>query len=294
MGRILMTLLMALSCPLCAQGKSEPKGKNMDAILLVTFGTSDQEAKKAFANIERLAKLEFPGYEIRWAYTSEMIRKKLAKQGESLLSPEDALATLKQDGFKSVYVQSLHIIPGEEFHQVVTQVVKFKKDFDKLSISPPLLNSMDDVKKSVRTMLSKVPSERKKEDAVLFMGHGSEKHPSDMIYVATAYALQSYDSNAYIATVEGNPKFDEILSVLKERKVKKAYVVPFMSVAGDHAKNDMAGDEPDSWKSILAKNGIESVPVMKGIAEYDEIVNIWLEHLEKIINPKLEIRNSRQ
>lgn len=285
---------MALSCAFYLQGKPEPEGKNMDAILLVTFGTSDQEAKKAFANIERLAKLKFPGYEVRWAYTSEMIRRKLAKQGEILLSPEEAVANLKRDGFKNVYAQSLHIIPGEEFHQVVGQVAKFKKDFERLSISPPLLNSMDDVRKSVRIMLSKVPSERKKEDAVLFMGHGSEKHPSDMIYVATAHVIEKADGNAYIATVDGNPKFDEVLDRLKEKKTKKAYLVPFMSVAGDHAKNDMAGDKPDSWKSALAKNGIESVPVMKGMAEYDEIVNIWLEHLEKTINPKIETRNPKQ
>jgi sirohydrochlorin cobaltochelatase len=255
----------------------------MDAILLVTFGTSDQEAKKAFANIERLAREKFPNYEIRWAYTSQMIRKKLAKKGEFLLSPAEALAKLKEDGFKNVYAQSLHIIPGEEYHQVVKEAAEFKKAFDKLTISPPLLNYMDDVKKSVKIMLSKVPADRKKEDAVLFMGHGSEKHPSDMIYVATAYVIEKSDSNAFIATVDGNPKFDEVLEKLKERKVKKAYILPFMSVAGDHAKNDMAGNEPDSWKSLLAKNGIESVPVMKGMAEYDEIVNIWLEHLEQII-----------
>jgi sirohydrochlorin cobaltochelatase len=283
MKRILISIIMALACVLYSQGQAEPKGKNMDAILLVTFGTSDQEARKAFANIEKLTREKFPAYEIRWAYTSEMIRKKLAKKGEILHSPEEALAKLKEDGFKNVYAQSLHIIPGEEFHQIVTVASKFKKDFKILSISPPLLSSMEDVRKSVRIMLSKIPAERQKEDAVLFMGHGSEKHPSDMIYVATAYVIEKSDSNAFIATVDGNPKFDEVLEKLKERKVKKAYVLPFMSVAGDHAKNDMAGDDADSWKSQLSKNGIAAVPLIKGMAEYDEIVNIWLEHLDKTI-----------
>ncbi len=258
----------------------------MDAILLVTFGTSDQEAKKAFANIERLAKEKFPGHEIRWAYTSEMIRKKLAKKGESFDSPEEAVKKLKEAGIRKVFVQSLHIIPGVEFHEVVKAVSQFKNDFEKITVSPPLLNSMDDVRKSVRIMLSKVPSERKKEDAVLFMGHGSEKHPSDMIYVAAAYDLEKSGDNAFLATVEGNPSFNEILNELNEKKIKKVYLMPFMSVAGDHAKNDMAGDSPDSWKSLLSKNRIESVPVMKGMAEYDEIVNIWLEHLDKTIKVK--------
>ncbi|OGV39770.1 MAG: hypothetical protein A2X48_24015 [Lentisphaerae bacterium GWF2_49_21] len=282
---MIFALITVLSFGLFAEEQSSTqKGtKNMDAILLVTFGTSDPEAKKAFVNIEKLARAKFPVYEIRWAYTSEMIRRNLAKKGEILLSPEEALLKLKEDGFKNVYAQSLHIIPGEEFHQVVATVVKFKKDFDKLIISPPLLNSMADVKKSVKLMLSKVPTERKKEDAVLFMGHGSGKHPSDMIYVAAAYEIEKSDGNAFLATVEGNPTLDDVLAGLKGKKVRKAYLLPFMSVAGDHAKNDMAGSEPDSWKSILAKNGIESAPVMKGMAEYDEIVEIWLEHLEKTI-----------
>ena len=100
MERILMTLLMTLTCVLYSQEQSEPKGKTMDAILLVTFGTSDQEARKAFANIERLAKVKFPSYEIRWAYTSEMIRKKPANKGELFDSPEEAMKKLEGFGTK--------------------------------------------------------------------------------------------------------------------------------------------------------------------------------------------------
>ena len=132
-------------------------------------------------------------------------------------------------------------------------------------------------------MLSKIPSDRKKEDAVIFMGHGSPAHPSGMIYLAAAYCLDKIDDNAFLAAVEGAPTFDETLEILKAKNIKKAYILPFMSVAGDHAKNDMAGDEPDSWKSILTKNGIDAVPVLKGMAEYDEIVNIWLDHLAQTI-----------
>jgi sirohydrochlorin cobaltochelatase len=295
MKRIIISLFMALSCVLCAQEKSEAKGKNMDAILLVTFGTSDQEARKAFANIEKLAREKFPNQKISWAYTSEMIRKKLAKKGEFFDSPEAALKKLKEAGVRKVTVQSLHIIPGAEFHEIVKAASQFKDDFEKITVSPPLLNSMDDVRKSVRIMLSKVPADRKKEDAVLFMGHGSGKHPSDMIYVATAYELEKAGDNAFLATVEGNPTFNEILAQLREKKIKKVYLIPFMSVAGDHAKNDMAGDEPDSWKSLLSKNGIQSVTVMKGMAEYDEIVKIWLDHLEQTItkNSKSEYRNPK-
>jgi sirohydrochlorin cobaltochelatase len=280
----IFALLTVLSFGLSSEEQSSTvKGGNMDAILLVTFGTSEPDAKKAFVNIERLTKEKFPISQIRWAYTSEIIRKKLAKQGEMLDSVEEAMEKLRKSGVKKVVVQSLHIIPGEEFHDLIKSVSKFKSDFERISVSPPLLNSADDLRRTVKIMLSKIPSDRKKEDAVIFMGHGSPTHPSDMIYLAAAYYIEKTDENAFLATVEGNPTFDETLEILKAKNIKKAYILPFMSVAGDHAKNDMAGDDPDSWKSILTKNGIDAVPVLKGMAEYDEIVNIWLDHLAETI-----------
>lgn len=256
----------------------------MVAILLVTYGTSDPEARKAFTNIERLARAKFPAHEIRWAYTSKIIRGKMLASGEILDSVEDGLKKLKKSEVRKVVVQSLHIIPGSEFNEVTKTVSAFNGYFEKIAISPPLLYSMDDVKKTVKIMLSKIPPDRKKEDAVIFMGHGSSAHPSDMIYVAAAYFMEKTDDNTFLATIEGNPTFEEILRRLKDKKIKKAYILPFMSVAGGHVKNDMAGAGQDSWKSILARNGIESVPVLKGMAEYDEIVAIWLEHLEHYIN----------
>ncbi len=255
----------------------------MDAILLVRFGSGDKEAEKAFTDIGRLVREKFPSYEIRWAYTSEMIMKRLAEKGEIFDSPKEAIRKLKESGARKVVVQPLHIIPGMEFHEIVETVSRFKSDFGMITVSRPLLNSMDDVKRSVSIMLSKVPACRKKEDAVLFMGHGSLRHPSDMIYVAVAYAVEKSDGNAFLASLKGNPTFDEVLARLREKKIKRVYLMPFMSVAGDHVRKNMAGPEPDSWKSILAKNGIDSIPVMKGMSEYDEIADIWLDHLEQTI-----------
>jgi len=84
--------------------------------------------------------------------------------------------------------------------------------------------------------------------------------------------------------VEGYPEIDEIIAMLKEKSIKKVYLMPFMSVAGDHARNDMAGDEADSWKSILTKAGIEPVPILKGTAEYENMVDIWVDHLGTILD----------
>jgi sirohydrochlorin cobaltochelatase len=110
------------------------------------------------------------------------------------------------------------------------------------------------------------------------MGHGTH-HPSNAFYAALMFQMQLMDPNIFIGTVEGYPDIDLIKDLLLKKKIKKAYLIPFMSVAGDHAKNDMAGDEDDSWKSILTKAGIKCVPILKGSAEFDAFVDIWVDHV---------------
>ncbi len=110
------------------------------------------------------------------------------------------------------------------------------------------------------------------------MGHGTH-HPSNAFYAALMFQLQLQDPNIFVGTVEGYPEVDLIKELLLKNKIKKAYLMLFMSVAGDHAKNDMAGDDDDSWKSILSKAGVVCVPILKGTAEYDVFVDIWIDHL---------------
>jgi sirohydrochlorin cobaltochelatase len=253
------------------------------AILLVTFGTSIPKAQAAFDNIDAQVKKAFPGAEVRWAYTSYIIRQKLAKEGKVLDSPEIALARLMNDGYSKVAVQSLHMIPGFEFHDIYVNAKMFERmlgGFDKVLVSYPLLSSDAAMNKVVEILPgAMIPKERTPGDAVVLMGHGTH-HTSDAIYSAMMYKFQNADPNIYVGTVEGHPTFDDINAMLQKKGVKKAYLVPFMSVAGDHAINDLAGDEADSWKSMLTQAGIECVPVMKGLAEVDVLVDLWVENLK--------------
>jgi sirohydrochlorin cobaltochelatase len=278
---VLCVLFMAGSA-LAGHGDARPEKK---AILLATFGTTVPEAQKAFDQIEAQVKQAFPGVELRWAYTSKIVRAKLAKQGKVLLSPESALAKLMEDGFTHVAVLSLHTIPGEEFHDLNQNARLFGQmagGFEKILVARPLLASHEDMERVVKAMFGHIPASRKPEDAVVLMGHGSEKHPADAIYLAMYHTLQELDPNVHIATVDGYPTLNDVLPKLKEKKVKKVYLMPFMSVAGDHARNDMAGDKPDSWKSILSKDGFTCEAVLKGTAEYPEIVNVWVDHLRSV------------
>lgn len=252
------------------------------AILLVAFGTSVPEAQKAFDVIDAEARKRFPGVEIRWAYTSGIIRAKLAKQGKIMDSPEVALAKLMNENYTHCAILSLHTIPGIEFHDLYQNAHCFQEmsgGFEKILIARPLLSSKEDMERAAKAMIKHIPASRKPEEAVLLMGHGSENHPADALYLAMNQIFQELDPNVFVGTVEGYPALDDLLPKLTERKVKKVYLMPFMLVAGDHARNDMAGDEPDSWKSVLTKNGIASEAVLKGTAEYPEIVEIWLDHL---------------
>jgi sirohydrochlorin cobaltochelatase len=249
-------------------------------ILLVAFGSSEDSAQVSFENIEKQVETAFPDIPVRWAYTSHIIRAKLAKQGKRLDSPEVALARMQDENFTHVAVQSLHTIGGEEYHDLCRTVESFKimGRFQKIILGYPLMSAQEDMERTVAAILKTIPRERKKNEAVVLMGHGTP-HASNAFYAALMFQLQLKDPNIFVGTVEGYPDVDVIKELMLQKKIKKAYLMPFMSVAGDHAKNDMAGDEEDSWKSVFTKAGIACVPVMKGTAEYDDFVAIWVDHI---------------
>lgn len=270
-----------------ALAKHGAAGEVKQAILVVGFGTSVPEAQKAYDAIDKRIGEAFPGVERRWAYTSGIIRKKLRSQGTPMDSPETALAKLMEDGFTHVAVLSLHVIPGAEFHDLYTNARLFTQmsgGFKKVTFAMPLLSSSEDMAEVVRAVTGAVPRERRPEEAVVFMGHGSEHHPADVFYTAVDALLQKQDRNMFLATVEGSPGFEDVLPVLERRAIKKAYLIPFMVVAGDHARNDMAGDEADSWKSRLAAKGIAAVPVFRGMGEIPPVVDVWVRHLRSAVD----------
>jgi sirohydrochlorin cobaltochelatase len=247
-------------CTLAWAGGHGHTASKKVGILLVAFGSSEASAQVSFENIDKKTKAAFPDIPVRWAYTSTIIRKKLAKQGKHLDSPEVALAKMMDEGFSHVAVQSLHTIGGEEYHDLRRTVSAFKVmgGFQRIILGYPLLATQEDM---------------------VLMGHGTP-HPSNAFYAALMFQLQLKDPNIFVGTVEGYPAVDDLKEMLIKKKIKKAYLMPFMSVAGDHAKNDMAGDEDDSWKSILTKAGIQCVPILKGTAEYESFVDIWVSHIK--------------
>jgi sirohydrochlorin cobaltochelatase len=283
MFSMLLLLLVFTQPSLGAQhGKVKPEKKG---ILLVAFGSSIPEAMVAFEHIENKAKEAFPEIPIRWAFTSHMIRKKMADEGKNLDSVTQALADMAAEGFTHVAVQSLHTISGEEFHELNLTVRAFRnipEGFDKIITGLPLLGNQKDMDRVVSAILSIIPEQRKPEDAVLLMGHGTS-HASNTSYTALMWQLQLQDPNLFLGVVEGFPEINDILPILKKRKIQKVWLMPFMSIAGDHARNDMVGSEEDSWKSILHHGGMKCEVILRGTGEYDEFVEIWIDHIRDTI-----------
>ncbi len=273
-------LCLVLAAPAMAgHGDERPVKKG---ILLVAFGTTVPEAKASLDNVDKLVKAAFPGVPVHWAYSSKIIRRALGEKKQTFLSPAEALAQMMEEDFTHVAVQSLHTIPGEEYHALVKTAHAFAgmpKGMERVLTGYPLLSTTDDVKRVVDAMTKHFPKERKKDEAVILMGHGAH-HPGNIYYPGVQYFFWKKDPNTLVGTVEGAPDLDDVQAELKKRNIKKAWLLPFMAVAGDHAMNDMAGDEPDSWKSVLTKAGVKCIPVLKGTASYDDVAAVWVDHLK--------------
>lgn len=276
-----LVLLSLLFCGQCLAGHGQESAPQT-GILVVAFGTTIPEARAGFDQVDALVKKTFPDIPVYWAYTSKIVRDKVAgEEGKELLSVAESLALMADRGFTHVAILSLHTIPGEEYCSLKETAKAFEglpDGFEKVAVSHPLLGESGDYPAAVQALLGVLPKDRKPGDAVVLMGHGTH-HPADASYAALQYYLWKQDPNLLLGTVEGNPTLDDVLAELGKRKPGRVFVLPFMAVAGDHARNDMAGDEDDSWKSVLTAAGYDVVPVLHGTSEYPAFAQMWVAHL---------------
>ena len=294
-----LAALIAVAFVVPSYGAMDRPAKEDPAILLVVFGTSYPEAQAAYENIERVYREEFPQAEVRIAFTSDYIRRKLLdRDNVTIDNPLTALAHLNEEGYTNVVVQSLHVIPGEEFHDLANIVesvrgIEGKFGFRNLVLGEPLLMNLEDYHNVSRALASqfeqnttgteRTPHSSPRDAgqmAVIYMGHGTE-HSANSAYSQMANILAEDHENVFLGTVEGYPGYDEVLARLNESGVKKARLIPFMVVAGDHALNDLTGNESESWKSMLEKEGFEIDYNLLGMGENDGIVEIFVGHTKE-------------
>ena len=248
------------------------------AILAVSFGTSHLDTmEKTIGAIEKELSGAFPDRALYRAFTSGMIIRKLKLDLHlEIDSVEEAVKRMREDGIEDVLIQPTHIIHGFEYEKMMEQIEPYRTGFQTVRIGEPLLATMEDYEEAVRQIMEEAGLEQ--EETLVLMGHGTEHH-TNAAYPALDYTFWAKGyPNVVVGTVEGFPEMDEVLKKLKERKAKKILLMPFMIVAGDHAKNDMAGEEADSWKSILEQAGYEVRPVLKGLGEIPGIRKMFVRH----------------
>lgn len=279
--KFLVLLLLLLLCGSEAGAASASR----EGILLVAFGTSVPEAKSALEAVDQEYRRAFPGAPIVWAYTSQIIRKKLARQGINVDSIGQGLARLAQQGVKIVRVQSLHLMAGEEFaalaRSVLLNIQKKPKQFEAVYLGRPLLESRQDAEETGAAILGEMARQRQKGEALVLMGHGQEHGRADLIFEGMRSVLKARDPLAFLATVEGSRTFEEMAELLGKSPAKKIWLMPLMLVAGDHARNDLAGMEADSWASRLKARGYEVQTNLKGLGEVPGIARIFIRHTKE-------------
>lgn len=278
-SKIISTFVTALYliCNLnTMSAQTEKKG-----ILLVAFGTSIAEAYTAYDSIQHKVQQKFPDIEVRRAYTSTIVRNKLIARGYDILSPAAALTKMADEGFTHVAVQSLHVIPGYEYHDLIriTHAINgLPKGLKKVTLGTPLLTVHDDYVRVTTALHEHSKSFKKDNEALIFMGHGTH-HSANICYAGIQEYFRRIDNSIFVGTIEAFPTIEDIIPQLKDKNINKVWIMPLLTIAGDHVINDMAGDDDDSWKSILQEHGFEVMINKTALGLIDDVVDVWVDKI---------------
>ena len=269
------------------------------AILVVSFGTSYEDARKA--TIERIENdiiAAFPEYRIYRAWTSRMILSILKKRDQIIIPNVcEAMEQMIDDGITEVIVQPTHILDGIENHIMKDEVLSYKSCFQSISFGAPLLSGQKDAETIVHA-IGKRFEYLDKNTALVLMGHGTA-HQVNAVYEELGQLFKDMGyPHIFLGTVESSPSVQELIQEISnygissrncdsadnDLPVEKVVLAPFMIVAGDHAHNDMAGEHPESWTSRFQNAGYEAESVLKGLGAYQKIRELFVEHVQNAIN----------
>lgn len=284
MSTILISSVFTLTG--CRKDTESDSSDVKPVILVVSFGTSYNDSReKTIGGIEQAISDAYPDYEVRRAFTSQTVIDILKERDNiEIDNVQEAFDKLVSDGVKTLVVQPTHIMSGYEYDDLAAVVEEYKDKFDSVAIGSPLLTSDDDYT-NLANALTEATSEYNTEGtAIVFMGHGTE-HEANTAYTKfqdtfTASGAEDY----FVGTVEATPSLDDVVASVKAKGYKKVVLEPLMVVAGDHANNDMAGDEDGSWKTTFENEGFEVECLLKGLGEIEAVQNIYVSHVKEAID----------
>jgi len=276
-------------------------------ILVVSFGTSFNDSRaEDIGGIEKAIADAYPDWSVRRAFTAQIIMNHiLARDGVAIDNMTQALDRAVDNGVKNLIVQPTHLMHGAEYDEMAEVLEEYKDKFDYVAISEPLLgevgDTVEDTNTDKETVAKAITNEAVSEGsydsldaaeedgvAFVFMGHGTS-HTAKVTYSQMQTQVETLGyKNVFIGTVEGEPEetaCENVMEAVAEAGYTKVVLRPLMVVAGDHANNDMAGDDEDSWKSIFEASGkFESVDTqISGLGRIEDVEKLYIAHIAEVM-----------
>ncbi|MBO6017299.1 MAG: sirohydrochlorin cobaltochelatase [Oscillospiraceae bacterium] len=249
-------------------------------LLVVSFGTSFNDSRRlTIGAIEKWLQTGFPDWSVRRAFTSQIIIDHVKnRDGEVIDNVGEALDRAVANGVKILVVQPTHLMDGFEYTDLKNELAEYADAFDQIVLSKPLLVSDDDFTDVADAIVDATAGYDDGKTAICFMGHGTEAESNGVYAKMQTVLTEMGMDNYYVGTVEAEPSVDDVLAQVQSGDYSRVVLRPLMIVAGDHANNDMAGDEDDSWKSIFEGAGYEVECVVEGLGQLEAIQELILAH----------------
>ena len=255
-------------------------------LLVVSFGTSYNDNRRlTIGAIENALEVAFPDFSVRRAFTSQIIIDHVfQRDGEVIDNVTQALDRAVENGVKTLVVQPTHLMSGYEYNDLADELAEYADAFESIAMGVPLLDTDDDFATVADALAKATEAYNDGETAICLMGHGTEAESNEVYAKMQTVMDKAGHENIFIGTVESTPSVEDVLAMVQAGNYKKVVLRPMMIVAGDHANNDMAGDEPDSWKSIFEAAGYEVTCVVEGLGSLGEIQSLMVQHAQAAID----------
>lgn len=255
-------------------------------LLVISFGTSFNDSRRlTIGAIEGALEEAFPEYSVRRGFTSNIIIDHVnSRDGILIDDVQAALNRAVDNGVKKLVVQPTHLMNGLEYNDVMSEIAEYADSFEQVAVGEPLLTSDEDFDAVAAAITDATKEYDDGETAICFMGHGTEAE-SNKVYAKMQQVLTEKGfENYYIGTVEAEPSLDDVIAAVGEGEYKKVVLQPLMIVAGDHANNDMAGDEEGTWKNAFEAAGYEVTCNLTGLGELPAIQELFVAHAQAAID----------
>lgn len=255
-------------------------------LLIVSFGTSFNDNRRlTIGAIESAIEEAFPEYAVRRGFTSQIIIDHVKRRDDVAIdNVKEAMDRAVENGVKNLVVQPTHLMNGYEYNDLIDEVAGYTDAFESIAVGQPLLTSDEDFQTVMEAIVNATKEYDDGKTAICFMGHGTEADSNGVYAKMQTLLTDAGYTNYYVGTVEAEPSLDTVFEAVEAGEYERVILRPLMIVAGDHANNDMAGDDEDTWKTKFAEADYEVVCVVEGLGQLPEIQQLFVKHAQAAID----------